>query len=67
MKEKRRTGLDAEALKARYDTEQQELADALLRGAAWEEVKEKQSAVTRLSIKLYQCISRHPAGYGRRE
>ncbi|MBB1285765.1 hypothetical protein HRH25_15380 [Flavisolibacter sp. BT320] len=67
MKDKRRVGQDAEALKAQYDTKQQQLADALLRGAAWEEVKEKQYAVTRLSIQLYKCISRHPAAYGRRK
>ena len=67
MEEIKWEDLDAEALKARYEDEQQQLTNALLRGAAWEEVKEKRDAVTELSILLYQRISRHPAAYGGRK
>lgn len=67
MKDKRWVGLNTEALKAQYDIEQEQLADALLRGAAWEDIKEKQYAVTQLSFQLYKCISRDPAAFRRRK
>ncbi len=60
---KRWEELDVDALRACYELEQQQLANALLKGATWEEVSETRRNVTELSILLYRRYSGNPAEY----
>lgn len=48
--------LEVEQLRALYHQKNKELADALLSGAEWDELKDKRQEVTDLSIALHKKL-----------
>ena len=53
--------LDATTLKSLYDRHMQALSDALLNGAAWQDVQEERNLLIKLSRLLHRSGTGHPA------
>ena len=65
--EKNLRGLDLLTLKALHEKEADELNNALLRGADWEDVREMRQRVTDLAIAMHEKrqlgVTDHPASH----